>query len=300
MSAAESYRVIGLGELLWDLFPQGPQLGGAPTNVAYHASVLGNQGVVLTRVGSDDLGDKAIEILAHKGVGVHAVQRDPDRTTGTVRVDVQGEDVHFHIDVDVAWAYPDWTNAWEEELSGADAVCFGTLLCSQPQGRQVLERAAASVPPHALRLLDLNLRPPYDGDDAIEAAMACANAIKLSETEALRIASRLGKKSIEEVADTLIGSRGMRAVAVTFGAQGSALYTPDGSERHGGVAMAPGQAADPVGAGDGFTAALAHHLIRAHGPMQTNAAANRYGAFVASQPGAMPCVPEYVLTAVAK
>jgi fructokinase len=292
--AGARHRIIGLGELLWDLFPGHRSLGGAPANVAYHATALGDHGVMLARVGNDALGDEALALLSARGVDVAAVQRDHVQPTGVVRVahDSSGQ-VAFAIDARAAWAHPTWSDDWAAAIAGADAICFGTLLCAQDAGRAVVERAATAAPAHALRLLDLNLRPPFDTARAVDTALACANAVKLSEDEAHRLAARLGTTGVDATVENLL-ARGMRAVAVTLGARGSALYTADGCDRQPGVPLAPGADADPVGAGDAFTAALTHHLVRGHAPGRANAAANRYGAFVASQPGAMPAVPDAI------
>ncbi len=306
-------HILGLGELLWDMFPDRRCLGGAPANVAYHATQLGDRGALLTRVGADALGDEAVATLSARGVDLRGLQRDPDRPTGTVTVTVGGADgdargeVAFAIEPDTAWAYPAWSDDWEALLGAADGLCFGTLLCAFPAGRAVLERAAQAAPAAALRLLDLNLRPPFDTDAAIDAALSCANVIKLSEDEAHRLAERSGTAerggagphsrtpdAVAAVAKHLLDRGDVRAVAVTFGSRGSALYTADGCTREPGVALQPGSTADPVGAGDAFTAALMHHLVRAHTPARACAAANRYGAFVASCAGAMPAIPDAI------
>lgn len=297
-TSRSSHRIVGLGELLWDVFPDRRHLGGAPANVAYHAAALGDRGAVVTCVGQDALGDEALAFLRARGVDVDAVQRAAAHATGVTRVEVAGGEVRFAIAADAAWAHPVWTDDWARFLAGADAVCFGTLFGAGAAGGQVLERAAAAVPAQALRLLDLNLRPPFDTDAAVDRALACANAVKLSEEEALRLGARFGAAGVDGLAARLLGRPGMRAVAVTFGARGSALYTAAGCDRQPGVALMPGAEADPVGAGDGFTAALTHHLVRGHAPGRANAAANRYGAFVASCAGAMPVVPEDVRRAV--
>jgi fructokinase len=292
------HRIIGLGELLWDLFPDHRSLGGAPANVAYHVTALGDHGVLLARVGRDPLGDEALALLAARGVDVAAIQRDDVHPTGVVRVTHDGAgQVGFAIDARAAWAHPAWSDNWAAAVAGADAVCFGTLLCAQDAGRAVVESAAAAASASALRLLDLNLRPPFDTALAIDTALACANAVKLSEDEALRLAGRLGATGVDGAAERLL-ARGMRAVAVTMGARGCALYTAHGCDRQPGVPLAPGADADPVGAGDAFTAALAHHLVRGHAPDRAARAANRYGAFVASRPGAMPEVPDAIRAAV--
>ncbi|ACY16727.1 PfkB family carbohydrate kinase [Haliangium ochraceum] len=294
-----THRIIGLGELLWDMFPDRQNLGGAPANVAYHASALGDRGVLLSRVGRDALGESALAQLGERGVDLSAVQRDDEHRTGVVHVQVgPGGSVRFEIDPEVAWAYPVWSEDWGRCIDTASALCFGSLLCAFEAGRTVVREATARARPEALRLLDLNLRPPFASEQAIDTALECANAIKLSEEEAEHLAQRFGVRGVDSAAEHLLATRGMRAVAVTFGARGSAIYTAAGREQHSGVPLAAGVDADPVGAGDAFTAALAHHLVRAHAPARAIAAANRYGSFVAASPGAMPPVPEDIRAAV--
>jgi len=288
----EPVTVVGLGELLWDLFPDGERLGGAPANVAYHASVLGDHGVVATRVGQDARGDRALTILGDHRVDVSVVQRDAERPTGVARI-MPGP--RFEIDPDTAWTAPDWTADWEALVSRSRVVCFGALFCAQPAGRRVVEQAAGVAPPDALRLLDLNLRDPYTPEDAVDVALACANALKLNEEEAEILGRRFG---VTDAGAWLLESRGLVAVAVTRGPRGSVLYTNSGRVEHPGYPLEPdGDAvtdSDAVGAGDAFTAALAHHLVRGRAASQILAAANRYASFVASRPGAMPRVPDPV------
>jgi fructokinase len=290
----ERYLVVGLGELLWDLFPDrgGRRLGGAPANVAYHSAVLGDHGVVASRVGTDEPGREALQALEQRGVETCLIQLDTGRPTGTARVTLgSGPEPAFEIDATAAWTAPVWTQQWEAAIRRADVLCFGTLLCSMPAGRDLVERATAAVPDHALRVLDLNLRPPFDRPEAIDAALACADIVKLSEEEL----DTLGKlRGVADAAAHLLSSRSrVRAVAVTRGPRGSLLYTEEGQDEHPGHAIDdPERGHDPVGAGDAFTAALVHHLVRGHAPGRANAAANRYASFVASRAGAMPDLPE--------
>ena len=276
--------IVGLGELVWDLFPDGNRLGGAPANVCYHATVLGNRGVLATRVGQDDLGDQALTLLGQKGLDTSAVQRDPDLPTGTVKVTFRHGDPAYDIDAAAAWSALQWTPAWEALLARADALCFGSVLQTTAPGREVLARAAQAMPPHALRLCDLNLRPPLDTHQAISAALAAATVVKLSEEEAAELGRR---HHVADAPGWLLSEFGLRAVAVTRGRRGSLLRTPLGQWDHPGVPTDT-SAGDPVGAGDAFTAALAHNLLRDQTPEQTLAHANRHAARVASQRGAMP------------
>ncbi len=284
--------ILGLGEVLWDEFPAGRRLGGAPANLAYHAAALGDRAALLSRVGRDEPGDAALAELSERGVDVGLVQRDARRATGTARVEVRGAEVEFHIDDEAAWTEPSWTEAWQRAVAGADAIGFGTLLAASAAGRRVLERAAAAAP-GALRLLDLNLRPPHTGGEAIDAALACATALKVSEEEEAIVARRVGARDLAEWAV----ARGYMAVAITRGRRGCTVITERGRADQGGLEVDT-SAGDPVGAGDAFTAALAHHLARGADPERASAAANRYAAYVASRPGAMPPVDDAIRAAV--
>jgi fructokinase len=296
MDAQRRYTIVGLGEVVWDLYPDGPRLGGAPANVAYHATVLGDRGVVASVVGEDELGAAARAELERRGVDVSLLQRDGARPTGTVAVQLAASgEVVFRIAEDAAWWHPTLSREWEGLLGQADALCFGTLLQASAEGREVLRRAAAAVSPRCLRLLDLNLRPPHDGDEAVEAALAHATALKLSEEELGVLATRSGCTEPELLA-TLLDEHGLQLVAITRGARGSSLVAPGRRLEHPGCPAADG--GDPVGAGDAFTAALVHHVLRGHALEPAHAAASRYAAFVAGQRGAMPVVPESVVREV--
>ncbi len=281
--------IVGLGELVWDVFDHGPRrLGGAPANVAYHAAILGDRGVVASSVGDDGPGAEAVAHLRRCGLCVDAVAVDPERPTGRVDVALTSGQPSFTIDDRAAWTAMEWTPALEAALAGADLVCFGSLLLAFPAGRRLLRRARRAAP-LAVWLLDLNLRPPLDTDEAVDAALAAADVVKLSEDEEQEVAQRLG---VDDVAHQLVGVRGVTAVTVTRGDRGSTLVTS------AGISDCPAAAAadrgDAVGAGDAFTAVLAHHLVRGHSLPAAQAAANGYAAFVASQKGAMPEVPEEV------
>jgi fructokinase len=284
--------IVGVGELLWDEFETGRRLGGAPANFTYHAAALGDRSMLLGRVGRDELGDAALKELGERGVSTELIQGDEERKTGTSRVKVHAAKVEFEIDGDAAWAAPAWTDAWAKAAAGADAIGFGTLLASTSAGRHILEKLKAAAP-GALRLLDLNLRPPLTTGEAIDAALACANALKVSEDEEVSLRRRLGARDLAEWA---LG-RGYRALAITRGNRGCTLFTPRGRADQTGLEVDT-SAGDPVGAGDAFAAALVHHLVRSDDPERISRAANRYAAFVASRPGAMPAIDEAVRAAV--
>src|SRR3954463_9541522 len=138
-------KIIGLGELIWDLLPDGKQLGGAPTNFAYISNILGNNVVVASRVGLDSLGREARARLERMGISTAYLQVDDEHPTGTVGVSIgeRGE-AHFAVNENSAWDYLEWTARWEELARAADAVCFGTLGQRQPRARETILKFLAA------------------------------------------------------------------------------------------------------------------------------------------------------------
>lgn len=283
MGGARNFPLIVCwGELLWDRFPDGRRLGGAPANVAYHAAALGDRAALVSRVGRDPLGDEAIAELAKHRVDTRCVQRD-DLPTGIVDVAVIDGEPHFSISAPAAWDRIVVDAAVERLLSQADAFCYGTLSQrAAPSGRAALRRALSCLPKRCLKVCDVNLRPPFDDEEIARTAVAFADVIKLNVREAEQI-------GIENVAGKI--------VAITRGRGGSAIR--DDTETHAAAGIPIDEAAgDRVGAGDAFTAALIHGLVRGARIDLANDRANRYAAFVASQAGAMPAIPPRVRAAV--
>jgi fructokinase len=194
MATAGPFTVVGLGEVLWDLLPAGPRLGGAPANVAYWAAQLGDEGHVASRVGVDTDGDEAVALLARAGVGTAAIQRDPTHPTGTVAVALSVHGLpRYTIVEDVAWDYLAWPDAgWAALAARADAVCFGTLAQRTPAARTAIAGFLAALRPEALRLLDLNLRDPFWSPALLDTALRQATAVKLNDDESPRVAAALG------------------------------------------------------------------------------------------------------------
>lgn len=276
-------ELICWGELLWDLFPDGPRLGGTAANVAYHAAQLGQSVALVSRVGDDQLGARARSELAAAGVDVRCVQIDPDRPTGTVEVQIRDGEPSYRIASVAAWDRIEWTPELQALIGSAKALCYGTLAQRTPLGSGTLSRALARAP--GLCLCDLNLRPPFAERAVIERSLMAAHAVKLNEAEAKTLCELF---AISDAERWLLDRPNVRLVAKTEGARGATLSSR--SERCV-IAGEPVSGGDPVGAGDAFTAVLLIELLR-QSPLGVLAArANRYAAYVASQPGAMPEVP---------
>lgn len=282
------FTMVGLGEVLWDLLPGGPQLGGAPANFAYHAARLGDRGVVASRVGDDALGQATLERLAALGLSVEAIQRDPDRPTGTVAVamDARGQATYTFPD-NVAWDALDWTPAWAALASQADAVCFGTLGQRAARARETIGRFLRATRPTTARVFDVNLRQSFYSATILDQSLALATIVKLNDEELPIVAELLGLGGAEPVAQAraLLARHPLTMVCVTRGSAGSLVVTPTAVDEHPGLSVT---VVDTVGAGDAFTAALAHHALRGTPLPRLHEAANQLGAWVAARAGATP------------
>jgi fructokinase len=291
----KSYNIVGLGELLWDVFPKGKELGGAPANFAYMTSLLGDHGIVASRVGSDALGRTAGRRLERLGLRSKHLQIDAQHPTGTVKVDVDpaGQPT-FQIAEGVAWDFFEWTAEWQKLASTTDAVCFGTLAQRSPQSRATIRSFLQEVGRGTTRIFDVNLRQQFYSAEILAESFKLADIVKLNSEELPIAVKSLGSTFSDEerAARWLRDTYGLRLVCITRGAKGSLLVSSTETSQHPGVRVV---VADTVGSGDAFTAALVYHYLR-HGSLATmNEAANRMGAWVASQTGATPPRDDYYL-----
>ena len=280
--------VVGLGEVLWDLFPEGKQLGGAPANFAYITNLLGDRGIIASRVGHDALGDEIQQRLGTLGLESSYLQLDSARPTGTVRVRVdQDGQARFEITDMVAWDFLEWTPAWESLAQQADAICFGSLAQRSPASRETIHKFLGAARPGTARIFDVNLRQAFYSAKVLSESLKFADIAKLNAEELPRVVELLGipHHGEQPSAERLRFAYGLKLVCVTRGAQGSLLVSEFERHEHPGFRV---QVADTVGAGDAFTAALVHHFLRGAGLATMNEAANRIGAWVTSCVGATP------------
>jgi fructokinase len=291
----KSYNVVGLGELLWDVFPKGKELGGAPANFAYMTSLLGDHGIVASRVGSDALGRTAGRRLERIGLRSKYLQIDTKHATGTVKVEVDptGQPT-FEIAESVAWDFFEFSPDWERLASAADAVCFGSLAQRSPQSRATIRAFLKVVGRGTTRVFDVNLRQAFYSADTLAESMKLADIVKLNQEELQTVVKLLGHdfQDDERAARWLRDTYNLQLVCVTRGAKGSLLVSGSEISLHPGCRVV---VADTVGSGDAFTAALIYHYLRRGSLATLNEAANRMGAWVASQTGATPPRDDYYL-----
>jgi fructokinase len=280
--------IIGLGELLWDLLPSGERLGGAPANFAVMASRLGNHGVIASALGGDARSEQALQQLGGFPVDLSFVQTIPKQPTGTVGVEFHDNEPHYVIHKPAAWDFLEWTPEWQKLAAQADAVCFSTLAQREPASRATIRQFLAATSPECARVCDVNLRPPFFSAEVIAESLEQATIFKLNETEVPQVLAMLGAKAepdLQAAARWFLEKYPLQLVAITLGAEGSLLVTRDSSHRRLGIA---GNVVDTVGAGDTFTAALVDAYLRGASLATMNEAGNRWGAWIASQRGAMP------------
>jgi len=280
--------VVGLGELLWDLFPGRACLGGAPANFAYIATLLGDQGFVASRVGVDSRGVEALRRLKELGLVISHVQTDRERPTGTVNVelDEQGHP-RFEIAQPVAWDFLEWTPDWQDLAASVDAVCFGSLAQRSEMSRDTIRRFLAATSARAVKVFDVNLRQSYYSQPILAASMKPADIVKLNDEELPKVMRLSGFPHEDErsSAKRLLDAYDLKLVCVTRGGRGSLLVRSEEASEHPGFRV---KVADTVGSGDAFTAGLVHEYLRGSPLEKMNEVANRVGAWVASQAGAMP------------
>ena len=283
------YTILGIGELLWDILPAGPQLGGAPANYGVMAGRLGNNAYVLSRIGQDALGDEALRVLWPFPVNSAHVQVDPEQPTGRVTVQLNDGQPSYTIHQPVAWDFFELAEDWLSLAATADAVCFGSLAQRNERSRQTIHALVKATRLECHRIFDVNLRAPFYNSGIVSESLGLASAMKMNDAEVPQVLNLLelpAATSLRGAAERLLGAfPRLSLVAITRGGEGSLLVGRSEWHEHPGV---PVRVADTIGAGDAFTAALTHYLLRGAPLATLNEAGNRWGSFVASQSGAMP------------
>ena len=280
--------VVGLGELLWDVLPEGKQLGGAPANFAYITSLLGDNGIVASRIGNDDLGAEAVRKLDELHLPTTHIQRDAQHPTGVVKVEVDAAgQPRFQIAQPVAWDFMEWTSGWQQLAQQADAVCFGSLAQRTPTSHATIREFVQATPKDAVKVFDVNLRQAFFSADILSDSMKLADIVKLNHDELPRIMGLFDLSHVDAMASArrLVALHNLKLVCVTRGDHGSLLVTREAWSDHPGYKI---KVADTVGAGDAFTAGMVYQYLRGEPLRQMGNLANRVGAWVASQVGATP------------
>lgn len=296
---ASRFTVVGIGEALFDVFPDAAALGGAPLNMVVHAHALaqrrGGRAVLVSRVGQDARGEELLGGLRERGLDVSYIQSDPDRPTGEVfvTVDDAGQPT-YEIAPNAAWDNLQFDPDLEDLARHTDAVCFGTLAQRDAQSRNAVLRFLDAAR-RAVRLFDVNLRQTFFDAPMIRRSLEFATIAKLNEHELPRVCEML---ALPPEPQQLLKRYDLKMVALTRGARGTVLYTPAGVTEGEPVPADAVEGADSVGAGDACAAGLLVGLSLRKPLRDVVTLANRCGAFVAGQAGATPKLPDRILDLV--
>ena len=286
--------VVGLGEVLWDVFPDGARFGGAPANFACTLAGLQVDELqigLVSGVGRDQLGEQAVDKLQKKGVITEWLSRI-DRPTGTVDVELdEGGSASYSFAADTAWDAIDWSPKLDSLANKVSAVCFGTLGQRSSTSKTTIRRFLDATPENCLRVFDVNLRPPFWNDEVIVESLKRTEILKLNEDELpiLQESCQIaGDKN--QAMWSLIRQYSLKLIALTEGSQGATLVSANGeSSHHPGIAT---EIVDTVGAGDAFTATLVAGLLEKMPLDKINAWAAKVAAYVCTQSGATPQLPD--------
>lgn len=284
-------RILAVGEVLWDLLPEGPQLGGAPANFAVHAHALGGNAALISRIGDDALGAEILKRFREAGLPTELIQREEVHDTGTVHVELSPTgQPRYHIIGDVAWDHIGATDRVLEAAASAAVICFGTLAQRTTPARDAIQTIVRTTPETAWRICDINLREPFVSEEVIRGSLAIANVLKLNDGELPVVAELYGVTGDgpQEILPELAKQAGLRVIALTCGSAGSVLWKDGEISEHPGAKVT---VQDTIGAGDAFTAVLALGLIEEWSLEIINDRANRVAAYVCSHSGATPPLP---------
>ncbi len=283
--------IVSVGEVVWDIFPDGKKvLGGAPVNVAYHLASLGLDMKVITCVGDDELGALTLQELVGLGLSLDGVQKG-ELATGQVQVSIdEDNEPHFDIVAPAAWDAIGVEDALKVVGDRRFDMVFGTLAQRDARSRSVIRALWRKA---TRRFYDVNLRPPFTTRDLVIESLQAADLVKLNNNELLIIAEwlSLGVQEKRDIGRIVLERFDLTAVVVTEGEAGAWLVSPEGYFEDGGVAVT---VADTVGAGDSFFASLIEGYVHSRPWPEALHRANRRGAFVASQQGATPPMPDTI------
>jgi len=282
--------IVGMGEALWDCLPEGRKFGGAPANFAYHVGQFGWHTVVVSAVGNDTLGDEIMEIV--KNVKLDNQIARVAQPTGTVQVTLSGEGIPaYEICENVAWDNIPWTDELEALAKRTKAVCFGSLAQRNAVSRNTILRFLGTMDHDTERIYDINLRQSFYSLEVIEESLRRATILKLNEEEIEVVKALLQMEGEpEEFCRKLIERyEPLKMVILTCGAVGSYVFTSDKTSY---VATPKVKVADTVGAGDSFTATFVAQILKGEPIEEAHKKAVAVSAFVCTQNGAMPVIPE--------
>jgi fructokinase len=288
--------VAGIGEILFDVLPEGKQLGGAPVNFTFHAKTLGLEAYPVSAVGQDTDGQDIIEKLTQAGFSTESIEQ-VDYPTGTAEVSLDADGIpHFTITENVAWDHIQWTDQMRALAKKVDAVCFGSLAQRSMHTSESIQRFLQQTRDDCLRIFDINLRQQYYSRKVLDRSLQRANVLKLNDDELTVLQELLClPQSTQDALRVLRDRYELQYIALTRGAKGSVLM-----DQHSccDCPSFPTTIIDTVGAGDSYTAVLAYGILHQLPLVRINQVANQVAAYVCSQAGATPVLPDSLIAEI--
>ncbi len=282
--------VIGIGEALWDMLPEGKKLGGAPANFAYHASQFGLEGMAVSAIGQDALGEEIVEALEEHRLPYHL--DCVEYPTGTVQVTLDAQGVpKYEIKTGVAWDNIPYTKELADIAASTKAVCFGSLAQRNAVSRESIGLFLEAVPKDCLKVFDINLRQDFFSREVLEESFRRCDILKINDEELVVIARmfELPGLALEEKCRHLIKTYGLKMLILTCGVNGSYVFYEGGMSF---LDTPKVTVADTVGAGDSFTGAFVGSLLNGKTVPEAHKTAVKVSAYVCTQSGAMPVIPD--------
>ena len=288
--------VVGLGEVLWDVLPEGKKLGGAPANFAYHAGQflgIGNT-IAISALGEDSLADETIDAL--KEHGLNYLLPRVNYPTGTVQVTLSGDGIPaYEIKENVAWDNIPYTPEIAEIAKNCRAVCFGSLAQRSVTSWATIRQFLDDTPADCLKIFDINLRQQFYTKDVIEESLKRCNILKINDEELVVINRMYGYEGLNmrSACEKILNAYNLKILVLTCGTNGSYVFTDDGLTSFQDTPKV--EVADTVGAGDSFTGSFCASIIKGKPVQEAHKKAVEVSAFVCTQNGAMPTLPPNLL-----
>jgi fructokinase len=282
--------IVGLGEALWDVLPEGKKLGGAPANFAYHAAQFGQETIAISALGEDALGDETIEALKEHNLN-YLMPRVP-YPTGTVQVTLTGDGIPtYDIKENVAWDNIPFTNEILEIAKNARAVCFGSLAQRNVVSRENIHKFLDATPDDCTKIFDINLRQQFYTKEVIKESLKRCNILKINDEELVLIGRMFGYPGldIEDKCWLILGKYNLDMLVLTCGTNGSYVFTPGQMSFQETPKV---EVADTVGAGDSFTGSFVGSILNGKPVTEAHKIAVQVSAYVCTQNGAMPVIPD--------
>ena len=292
ISSTTSY-VIGIGEALWDVLPDGKKLGGAPANFAYHTGQFGHQTLAVSALGNDKLAEETLHALDERGLQ-YIMPRVP-YPTGTVQVVLDDEGVPtYDIRENVAWDNIPLTDEMLTVARNACAVCWGSLAQRNVVSRETIRRIVHATPEESLRIFDINLRQTFYTKEIIKESLKLCNVLKINDEELVSIGRMFGYPGLdmENKCWLILGKYNLNMLVLTCGVNGSYVFTPGCMSFQETPKV---EVADTVGAGDSFTGSFCAAILQGKSVCEAHRIAVEVSAYVCTQNGAMPRLPEQYL-----